>query len=244
MISLAPLLLVVVALGVSQASAAANDLDRTNQSVASAGTDQNATNASFMPGNVVDQGLRRVLQLQLTGVGGYQHLFEINLGQAGSPCAILKNVGGFWVAVCMPTNRYSLGTPIKAKLLVINGTSKGSPNLSWVDGGNPVSPGVGRWVVKDVHSGKSLAAVEIKPSPMSVSGGSIFPGNYKSFECPIATAFPMDKTGVYEITFCGKLPSITEPPKQVEFVTDPLVVTIQPSQPGATNANPTAAAPN
>lgn len=179
--------------------------------------------ATNIGGNVIFQ----IAPIMRNGVG---HSINLKLCEAAQSATVATNLGGLWLVLSSPTNRYSAFQAKPVTVTVFNGT------LSDVNFRSSPLPedttGFGRFFITNQtnltgysYSGQCLAGFN-RIRPQGLTECRLASLNPKSFHFDMTVAFGITNIGTYGFIFRGKLPSIFRPGEEIIFETAPLVLTI------------------
>jgi hypothetical protein len=169
------------------------------------------------------------------------HALDDEIGPATTNSTVFTNMDGLWFVLATATNTYNLGEPIECRGMLKNSTTNGFdlPQTTWAGG---YAPPFGRLLVTNqINVGLKQAKVR-GPSIKTRASGPVFDQVRQGVGGPrwcfrLTDYFDLTVPGTYKVSFAGKLPSVTEPGKVVEFETPPLVLKItSPDSKGATSS--------
>jgi hypothetical protein len=153
--------------------------------------------------------------------------FDDKIGPATTQSTVSTNMNGVWFIMATATNTYAVGQTIECRTMLENDTTNVFfIHLSTTEGDAP-----------DFGKLRSLSQVgrELPQKPRPENQESRSPRRLYNAERGhsgyvqifwLNDYFDLTAPGVYRVSFAGKLPSVTEPGKEVEFETPPLVLTI------------------
>jgi hypothetical protein len=151
-----------------------------------------------------------------------QFVYTVALG-VRPEFTVSTNVGGIVVFLSADTNRVSGRNPVV--LLSLLNVTASSPSFPRIAGGEPL---FGYCLVSNIMTSQSIRTHRRPPQdPISVTGGSLLPGNREEFPIPLGSAINAKEQGRYALRFHGKFHSAEPPNTEVEFETPPLSITVE-----------------
>ncbi len=168
------------------------------------------------------------------------HSLDDEIGPATTDSTVFTNMSGLWFVLATATNSYNVGEPIECRGMLKNSTTNGFdlPQTTWSGG---YAPPFGRLLVtNEINIGLKQEKGH-RPSIENRISGPVFDQVRQESGGPrwcfrLTDYFNLTVPGTYKVSFAGKLPSVVEPGKEVEFETPPLVLKItRPDSKGASS---------
>ena len=157
---------------------------------------------------------------------GQSYRWDYRIAAATALSTVCTNRGGYFLALCAPTNCLLSGTPFAVWLAVANASTNAISG--WHAARQPKNFGIGELLVTNMATGASMPFCG-NPIPMWVSDNEVqapSPGQTAAFDFHLGFHYGVRQPGRYAISFRAKLPSPYEPGKEVCFETPPLILTL------------------
>lgn len=150
-----------------------------------------------------------------------------------SPVAI-TNVGGWHIAVSMPTNCFAASSPIPITLQISNCTGvKADVAITEIasDGELSIlSPGFGHFEISSTNTATLPVKRSLNPNGVLMGnsrGGTVNPRENLSLNYDLRSLYDFPASGVFEVSFAGKLPLLTGSDGESAFKTSSLKIEIR-----------------
>jgi hypothetical protein len=151
--------------------------------------------------------------------------FAVDLGLASPTATVMTNLDEFWVVLSAITNRFTAGLPVEVRMWVINQTLKRTAaRLSFAPHSRPR---FGELEVIQTDTGKRLSFCAA-PLRWNVEDWvELSPASPARIDFNLTDDYGLKQPGTYSVRFRGKLPSPHHPEREIDFLTEPLLLAVE-----------------